>query len=458
MVRAFADGAIIYAPNLSGYELEELKVTNSVEKAGTAEFTMPLGHPAYNAFTSFKTIVTITRHGRLIFRGRPLPAEDNFYCSRKITCEGERCFLRDAVMRAYSYKDKAVADIFKAAINAYNSQVEKEKQFRIGEITVAETAEEFKQEQAGQVSDTIDALVSTYGGHIVFTSDDGGVRVINWLASLNGRSGQTIEFGENLLDYSSSGANTDLATAILPYGAKSESTGKYVTIESVNNGKDYLQDDEAVALRGFILKPFYWDDIKSAKALLTRTKQQLAISKMTVTTLELTAVDLSAMDKDIDSFDAGDWVRARSAPHGLDDDFLLRERSYDLLDPSHDKIVLGAELVTLTGSDVAGDRNSRAQLQQAQRSIATDYSKAIADAGVGSGGGGTAFTPDSTLSLNENNVLGVNVAAIMQAAYPVGALYLSTSATSPATLFGFGTWERIEDTFLPAVYVWKRTA
>lgn len=34
--------------------------------------------------------------------------------------------------------------------------------------------------------------------------------------------------------------------------------------------------------------------------------------------------------------------------------------------------------------------------------------------------------------------------------YPVGSIYTSTNATDPATLFGFGTWERIKDTFLLA--------
>ena len=34
--------------------------------------------------------------------------------------------------------------------------------------------------------------------------------------------------------------------------------------------------------------------------------------------------------------------------------------------------------------------------------------------------------------------------------YPVGAIYISTVATNPGTLFGFGTWERIQDTFLLA--------
>lgn len=37
---------------------------------------------------------------------------------------------------------------------------------------------------------------------------------------------------------------------------------------------------------------------------------------------------------------------------------------------------------------------------------------------------------------------------ILKSVYPVGAIYISTVSTSPTTLFGFGTWERIKDTFL----------
>ena len=32
--------------------------------------------------------------------------------------------------------------------------------------------------------------------------------------------------------------------------------------------------------------------------------------------------------------------------------------------------------------------------------------------------------------------------------YPVGSIYMSVNNTNPATLFGFGTWEQIQDRFL----------
>lgn len=41
-------------------------------------------------------------------------------------------------------------------------------------------------------------------------------------------------------------------------------------------------------------------------------------------------------------------------------------------------------------------------------------------------------------------------ATILEATYPVGAVYMSASATNPKTLFGFGTWARIQDCFLLA--------
>ncbi|MGN0776751.1 MAG: phage baseplate protein [Candidatus Ventricola sp.] len=42
---------------------------------------------------------------------------------------------------------------------------------------------------------------------------------------------------------------------------------------------------------------------------------------------------------------------------------------------------------------------------------------------------------------------GKSLSDVMLAIYPVGAIYISTVSTSPATLFG-GTWERIQDRFL----------
>lgn len=375
MTKVYADDTLVYDSRLDDYRLLGLTVDVGVNIGGTATIIMPPGHPAYDAFTHYKTVVTIERDGVLLFRGRPLYPQDDFYRRRTIVCEGERCFLRDGVMRPYLYQD-APAAIFEHVIGLYNAQVEPFKQFIVGTITVTDPNNYIRLEsgEAEQIADTIDKLVKRCGGYIVFTTNAEGQRCINWYESLGYASSQVIEFGSNLLDFARSGANTDLATVIIPYGAQDETTGERVTIASVNDGMDFIQDYDAVALRGVIARPVYWDDVTDPNNLLVKAQQYLAKSKLMVMSLELTAVDLSDMDKNIDSFLVGDTVTVRSKPHGVVDElFQLTERKYDLLTPAKDRIILGKDVATLTGADAMGDRDNANALQRVVRNIKADY-------------------------------------------------------------------------------------
>lgn len=374
MIQVYADDVLAYDSRLEDYSLLGLTVTAGLNKGGTASIVMPQHHPAYNSFASYKTLVTIYRDGLLLFRGRSLYPSDDFYNRRTITCEGERCFLRDGVHRPYIYQDGPAA-IFAQVIELYNAQVDEFKRFAVGTVTVTDPNNyiRLESESAEQFSAVIDKLVERCGGYIVFTTNTAGQRVINWYESLTYRSSQVIEFGENLLDFARSSANPDLATVIIPYGAKDETTGRRVDITSVNEGLDYLQDLDAVALRGVIAKPVYWDDITLPENLLAKAQQYLSTSKLMITSLELTAVDLSDMDKSIDTFQVGDNIQVRSLPHGVNEQFQLTERTYDLLNPANGKVTLGKNIATLTGADAAGDKQSASNLQRVEQSIRSNF-------------------------------------------------------------------------------------
>ncbi len=374
MIQIYASGELTYDSRLEEYDLQGLKVTRGLNKGGTAEIIMPPNHPAYEAYTSYKTIVEIYRDGLLKFRGRALYPSDDYYNQRTVVCEGEFCFFQDAVSRPYLYQDTPAA-VFSEVIGVYNSQVEEVKRFKLGTVTVTDPNDYIRLESEGaeSVLDTINKMLGRCGGYIVFTTDSDGARVVNWYASLGYRSEQVIEFGENLMDFARSGSNTNLATAVLPYGAKDSTTGDPLTIESVNGGKDYIQDDEAVALRGFIIKPVSFDDVTEPANLLRKAQEWLNANRYIITSLVLSAFDLSLRDKDIDSYQVGDTIRVRSKPHKVDKDFLLTEHAEDLLNPENSLITLGQELSTLTGADVAGDSQSRAELQKTARQITADY-------------------------------------------------------------------------------------
>ena len=380
MTQVFADGAIVYDSRLDDYRVLGLKTHPVINKGGTAEITLPPNHPKYNDFVSFKTLVTIYRDGKLKFRGRALYPADDFLNRRTITCEGEKCFLRDAIMRPYLYQDSP-ANIFTAAIGIYNGQVDSWKQFVVGTITVTDANDYIRMESdtAKTMLDFVDALIDRCGGYIVFTTNAAGQRVINWYATLSYRSSQTIQFGKNLLDFTRSDANTSLATRIIPYGAKQDD-GSLLTIKSVNNGVDYIQDDEAVALRGIITTTETWDDVTEPANLLTKARQYLSTAKLMITSLDLSAADLSLMDKTVDSFEVGDNIRVISKPHSVDDWFLLTEKDEDLLDPAKGSISLGKDKTSLAGSDVAGDKKSASNLEKTAQVIKSDYNRGIASA------------------------------------------------------------------------------
>lgn len=374
MIQILTDGVVAYDSRLEEYDLQGLKVTTGLNKGGTAEITMPPGHPAYKKYASYKTIVEIYRDGGLKFRGRALYPTDDFYNRRTVLCEGELCFFQDAVSRPYLYQDTPAA-IFTALIGVYNSQVETVKQFKVGEITVTDANEyvRLESEDAESVLDTIEKLLDRCGGYVVFTTDTDGARVVNWYATLGYRSGQVIEFGENLLDFARDGSNTNLVTVVIPYGAKDETTAERVTVESVNDGVDYVEDTDAVALRGRITKAVVWDDVTDPTNLMRKARQYLEQNRYIVTALELTALDLSYLDKSIDSYEVGDKIRVTSKPHAVDEDFLLEGCTEDLLRPENSKITLGRSQNTLTDADVAGDRQLKAGLHKMSVQLRAEY-------------------------------------------------------------------------------------
>lgn len=381
MIQIYANDVLTYDSRLDGYDLIGLTVTTGLNKGGTADIVMPPDHPAYTAYTEYSTLVRILRDGVQLFRGRALYVADEFHRQRTVVCEGELCFFQDAISRPYLYQDTPAA-VFASVVQDYNTQVEERKQFQVGTVTVTDPNDYIRLESdaAETTLDTLNKLLSRCGGYIIFTTNNDGRRVINWYEVPGYRSSQEVDLdlGGNLLSFARDGSNTDLATALLPYGARDESTGKRLTIESVNDGLDYIVDGEAEALRGRITATMTWDDVTSPANLLRKAQQYLAERRQIVTSLRLTALDLSYIDKNIDSYRVGDTIRVRSKPHGVDEDFLLTERTEDLLNPAGNRITLGREQASLAGAAVSMSTQTNASIQKTEQQIAALYQLNVA--------------------------------------------------------------------------------
>lgn len=358
MYRIYADNTLIYDSTLEDYRIGKGQITKEADKSGSFVFSVYPDHPYYSQFVQMKTVITVYKSGRIVFRGRILDDAVDYWNTKTLTCEGELGFLQDSVARPFSFEGDH-ADLFARFIAEHNSQVDDWKKFKVGTVTVVDENEYINRSAGGYgaMLDTMQSALtgSALGGHFYITHGDDGtdpIPTLHYVADFPKTASQSIEFGVNLKDYAKKVSSADLATCVIPLGVSNGSDGERLTIESVNGGKDYIYDANAVAMYGWIVKTVTWDDVTLANHLLTKGRAWLQSKINQVATIELTAIDLHLLDRSIESYNVCEYVHATSRPHGFDAVMLCSRQTMDLLKPENDTVTMGYSSDTLTGASV----------------------------------------------------------------------------------------------------------
>lgn len=347
MYQVYCDSFLLYDDQKERYKIFEPKVELELNQIGKFEFTIYNDHPNFDWMQRLKSIITVYQDGYLLFRGRILNDEQGFYNEKNVECECELAFLVDSIQRPYDFNGTP-AELFTQFINNHNSQVEASHQFIVGDITVTDANDYIARSDSEYLNtwESIEKkLIETHGGYIRIRHEADGI-YIDYLADLNVLSPQKIEFGKNLLDLKRQTKGEDIATAIIPLGAKVEEAR--LTIESVNNGVDFVYNQEAVDTYGWIFKTQTWDDVTEPANLLTKGNEYLAEQMKMLYSIELSAADLATVDKTVESFHLGTQVQVTTHPHSIDQLFLVSKVSIALLQPASNKMTLGESFYTLT--------------------------------------------------------------------------------------------------------------
>lgn len=354
MYRVYCDGLLLYHSKLENLKIVNPALELEVNKSGSFSFAVYPEHPYYGLIRKLKSIITVYQDDYLLFRGRVLDEEIGWHNERKVSCEGELAFLLDSIQRPYDFTG-GVTEFLQMLLDIHNAQVDVDKQFVLGKVTVTDPNDYIVRSDIDYVTtwDVVQKkLLDLLGGYIIIRHE-GGKHYLDYLSSINVLSPQKIRFGQNLLDLKRLRKGADIATVIIPLGAKlkdaeGKDTDKRLTIESVNGGVDFVQDDDAIAQYGFIVKSTIFEDVTEPENLLTKGKAYLAKSVKLPETIELTAADLAATGQNIASFHVGTMVAAESEPHGLNQRFLISKLSMKLHEPGKDKMTLGGVLDTFT--------------------------------------------------------------------------------------------------------------
>ena len=355
MYRVYCDSALLYDDGIDEYKIFNPVVEKELNQIDSFDFTIYSNHRSFDRLKRLKSIITVFQDNYLLFRGRILDDEQGFHNEKQVSCEGELAFLVDSIQRPYDFTGTP-AELFTLFITNHNAQVDAEHQFIVGNVTVTDPNDYIARSDSEYLNtwESINKkLIETLGGYIWVRHEADG-NYIDYLSELNFLAPQKIEFGKNLLDLKRETKGEDIATALIPLGAKEEGSESRLTIASVNNNVDYVYSQEAVDAYGWIFKVQTWDDVTEAGNLLTKGNARLQEMIQLLLSVELTAADLATIDRTVESFHIGTQVRVTTNPHSIDRLFLVTKISINLSQPTANKLTLGDSFYSFTEQSVRG--------------------------------------------------------------------------------------------------------
>ncbi|WP_347256437.1 phage tail spike protein [Anaerostipes sp. PC18] len=429
MYRVLCDGKVLHDVRDEDYMLLGPKVALELNKTGNFDFSILPRHPNVDVINKLKSKIEVYEDSELLFSGRSLTDEIDFQRTGQVSCEGELAFLLDSVQRAHTYGSESSEvhkadnniDIFKALIAEHNSQMGAEKQFTIGTIDIDSVPITKLSTNYETTWDFINTnFIGKYPGYLRVRHEN-GIRYLDYVKQYGKVSNQVIRFGENLLDLKKYTKAENIKTAIIPLGANGQTK-----ITNINGGKDYVYNQEAVDLYGWIFEKVDFPDVVDAQTLLAKAQEYLKTCVNLAITIELTAVDLHMIDVDINAIRLGDLVPCVSQQHGLlstmgdvSTYYLVSKYEIDLENPANNKIVLGRTISSLTDK-VAGTSNLTNIVQGMAGSVNTAVNTA-------------------NNAANTAEQVKVEMDAVTNKLWPVGSIYISVNNANPASFFG-GSW------------------
>lgn len=331
------------------------KVAKSINAVDSFSFTIYPNNAGYDLLKPLTTAVKVYDESadKDVFIGRVLKCPDSMderglICC-KVTCEGRLGWLYDSVQPYVEYKMVGISTVLSSFLSKHNAQVGADKRIELGQVTVTASNNYTYTANWDKTMDVIaDKLIGKFGGEIQLRDKDGKV-YIDYLEHIGHGTDTTIELAVNLKTISREVDETAVITRLYPLGAKLTDSEKRLTIGTVNGGKDYIEDSSLVAKYGVISGTQIWDDVTLASNLLSKGKEYLKSVNRAKVQYQITALDLSRIDKHIEQFELGCWYRVKNSLMGIDEDLRIVGISIDLDNPQASQLTFGDRFETLSG-------------------------------------------------------------------------------------------------------------
>lgn len=397
------NGIVIHDSTINGQKIDGT-ISNAINKIDTFKFGMTLENPGYGRIKPFNSFITVfnTKNNKRAFKGRVYGPDENMNESMMVDvsyfCEGELSYFNDSVQRHLEFRG-TTQEGFTTIVNYHNTQVEPYKRFEVGIVEISDPNDYmyfYLSAEQNTLSAMFDKLIDKLGGELRIRHEN-GVRYIDWLESIGYDSDTEIRLAHNLMSVSKTVDPSQIITRLTPLGERIESEEETatdasqarLTIESVNNGKPYIDRPDLINLFGIIGGSQTWDEVTTPQRLLTNGINWINNQKLVLNQYKIGALDLATIGKEIDFFETGNSHYTYNPVMAIDEWLRIIGMTIDINSPESSSLIIGDKFLTardyqveaLNSANRVTELQSRLDSQSSQviqlRSAYTDLSSQL---------------------------------------------------------------------------------
>lgn len=357
----------LYYPGDPRYTLGDIRLKLALNDAGTLEFNIYANHPHFDHLEVRKTMLSFYRDDTLLFSGEVREIEADMSNVHRVYCVGELSFLYDTIQPQAEYRNCNAAAFVSALLQRHNDQVSLDTNSTRKIIQPGTIGVSFSSNAAQRYTNLenthavlMEEIIKPLECFMRIRKADDGTSLLDIvpLEDYGVEATQTIRLGENLLNFSQSLTADDVITALIPIGKKKEDVERtaadiealdaYVDITQVNEGKNYLYLPAAIKNFGWVCAVKQWEEAFVPTTLKNQGQAYLESGQYANLSLSMTAIDLSELNANFESFNLGDMIHVLAEPYGLDRWFPVTEMEIQPLQPDSNKLTLGSSSASLT--------------------------------------------------------------------------------------------------------------
>jgi len=335
----------IEAPRLKSGSIKQ-----GINTIDSFNFTILSNNPGFNKINSLSTTIeikkvlnnieTIEFRGRVLLPSQKMESSGEFY--KTVVCESELGYLMDSVQRYGEYHDITIKNFLKIIIENHNNQVSDEQKFTVGIVEVTDSNNSlYRYLGYDKTFSTIkDKLLDRLGGELRVRWEN-GVRYLDYLWSIGEEKETEIRISKNLKTIEQEKDPSDIITRLIPLGKKLEDSDARLTIASVNNGIDYIDDTAAIAEFGIIVDSVTWDDVTDPSNLKSKGQAKLIEVNRLKKKHKVDALDLATIGLDFDTFDIGNTYPVINPIMEIDEPLRVVEKTINIFSPQNSSLTVG---------------------------------------------------------------------------------------------------------------------